>query len=99
MRRSCRKKAPVNVLVSMAGEGAVLIDANEDVYMAPAPKGTLVNARGRRRFYGGRIYGRMAGKAEITNMHSVWVCLQEAPAHFLNIWQQRHEIEAVYQNR
>lgn len=35
-----------NVLVSMAGEGAVLLDEKENVYMLPAPKGTLVNAVG-----------------------------------------------------
>lgn len=35
-----------NVLVSMAGEGAVLLDENENVFMLPAPKGTLVNAVG-----------------------------------------------------
>ena len=35
-----------NVLVSMAGEGAVLLDENGRVYMQPAPKGTLVNAVG-----------------------------------------------------
>lgn len=28
-------------------------------------------------------------KSRIMNMHSVWVCLQEAPVHFQNIWQQR----------
>ena len=35
-----------NVLVSMAVQGAVLLDENENVYMLPAPKGTLVNAVG-----------------------------------------------------
>ena len=35
-----------NVLVSMAGQGAVLLDENENVYMLPAPKGILVNAVG-----------------------------------------------------
>lgn len=35
-----------NVLVSMAGEGAVLLDEEQNVYMLPAPKGTLVNAVG-----------------------------------------------------
>ena len=44
--KKLQEKGAVNVLVSMAGEGAVLIDANEDVYMAPAPKGTLVNGVG-----------------------------------------------------
>lgn len=35
-----------NVLVSMAGQGAVLVDENQQVYMLPAPKGKLVNAVG-----------------------------------------------------
>ncbi len=35
-----------NVLVSMAGEGAVLAAENGEVYSLPAPKGTLVNAVG-----------------------------------------------------
>lgn len=35
-----------NVLVSMAGEGAVLIDENEKVHMSKAPSGNVVNAVG-----------------------------------------------------
>lgn len=35
-----------NVLVSMGGKGAVLLDAEGDVHMLPVPKGTLVNAVG-----------------------------------------------------
>lgn len=35
-----------NVLVSMAGEGAVLVAETGEVYMLPAPKGKLVNAVG-----------------------------------------------------
>lgn len=35
-----------NVLVSMAGEGAVLLDEEQEVFMLPAPKGTLINAVG-----------------------------------------------------
>lgn len=35
-----------NVLVSMAGEGAVLVAENGQVYDAPAPQGTLVNGVG-----------------------------------------------------
>lgn len=33
-----------NVLVSMAGQGAVLAAENGEIHMQPAPKGTLVNA-------------------------------------------------------
>lgn len=35
-----------NVLISLAGEGAVLIAENQEVYSAPAPKGTLINGVG-----------------------------------------------------
>ncbi len=35
-----------NVLVSMAGEGAVFVDENSQTRMMPAPKGQLVNAVG-----------------------------------------------------
>lgn len=35
-----------NVLVSMSGQGAVLVDENEVVHMLAAPKGKLVNAVG-----------------------------------------------------
>lgn len=39
-------KGARNVLVSMAGEGAVLADEEGGIYMLPAPKGKLVNAVG-----------------------------------------------------
>ena len=35
-----------NVLISMAGEGAVLVSENGDVYTSTAPKGKLVNSVG-----------------------------------------------------
>ena len=35
-----------NVLVSMAGEGAVLLDENGEVYMTEAPKGKVLNSVG-----------------------------------------------------
>ena len=41
-----QEKGAQNVLVSMGGEGAVLLDANHQVHMLPAPKGNLVNAVG-----------------------------------------------------
>lgn len=44
--KKLREMGAQNVLVSMAGEGAVLIAANGEVYDAPAPKGTLVNGVG-----------------------------------------------------
>ena len=36
----------VNVLVSRAGEGAILIGTDGNIYKSPAPKGTLINSVG-----------------------------------------------------
>ena len=44
--KKLQKKGAVNVLVSMAGEGAVLVDENGAVYQSEAPKGKLVNSVG-----------------------------------------------------
>lgn len=44
--RKLQEMGAGNVLVSMAGEGAVLAADNGEVYTLPAPKGTLVNAVG-----------------------------------------------------
>ena len=41
-----QKQGAQNVLVSMGGKGAVLLDAEGRVHMLPVPKGTLVNAVG-----------------------------------------------------
>ena len=44
--KKLQEKGAKNVLVSMAGEGAVLADEAGDVHMLAAPKGKLVNAVG-----------------------------------------------------
>lgn len=44
--KKLQKQGARNVLISMAGEGAVLVAEDSSVYEAPAPKGTLVNAVG-----------------------------------------------------
>lgn len=44
--RKLQKKGARNVLVSMAGEGAVLIAEDGQVFDAPAPKGKLINGVG-----------------------------------------------------
>jgi 1-phosphofructokinase len=44
--KKLQEQGAQNVLVSMAGEGAVLVAADGTVYDAPAPKGTLVNGVG-----------------------------------------------------
>lgn len=44
--RKLQEKGARNVLVSMAGEGAVLIDENGTVHMSEAPQGKVINAVG-----------------------------------------------------
>lgn len=44
--RKLQDRGAQNVLVSMAGEGAVLVAADGNVYEAPAPKGVLINGVG-----------------------------------------------------
>lgn len=44
--KKLQEKGARNVLVSMAGEGAVLVDETDGVHMLAAPKGKLVNAVG-----------------------------------------------------
>lgn len=44
--KKLQEKGARNVLVSMAGTGAVLVAENGNVYMSDAPKGTVINAVG-----------------------------------------------------
>ena len=44
--KKLQEKGARNVLISMAGEGAVLVAENGQVFEKPAPKGTLVNGVG-----------------------------------------------------
>ena len=91
-----QEKGAVNVLVSMAGEGAVLIDANGDVHMAPAPKGTLVNGVGAG---DSMVAGFMAGwleKKDYEHAFCMGVSAGSASA-FSEHLATKAEIEAVYQ--
>lgn len=94
--KKLQEKGAVNVLVSMAGEGAVLIDANEDVYMAPAPKGTLVNGVGAG---DSMVAGFMAGwleKQDYEHAFCMGVSAGSASA-FSEHLATKAEIEAVHQ--
>ena len=44
--RGLQERGARNVLISMAGQGAVLVAEDSSVHLTPAPKGTLVNAVG-----------------------------------------------------
>lgn len=84
-----------NVLVSMAGEGAVLAAENGQVFQSPAPKGTLVNGVG-------------AGDSMVAGFITGWIERQDyrhafymgiaagSASAFSEYLATREEVEAVY---
>ena len=85
-----------NVLISMAGEGAVLIAENGDVYEEPAPKGKLINGVGAG---DSMVAGFMAGymeKQDYEYAFHMGIAAGSASAFSENL-ATREEIEAVYQ--
>lgn len=94
--RKLQEKGAVNVLISMAGEGAVLIDANGEVHTAPAPKGTLVNGVGAG---DSMVAGFMAGwmeKEDYEYAFHMGIAAGSASA-FSEHLATKEEIEIVYQ--
>ena len=84
-----------NVLISMAGEGAVLVAEDGSVYEAQAPEGVLVNAVGAG---DSMIAGFMAGymeKKDYEHAFRMGIASGSASAFSENL-ATREEIEAVY---
>lgn len=86
-----------NVLVSMAGEGAVLVSESGEVFMSPAPKGTLVNAVGAG---DSMVAGFLAGWTESHDYgHAFRMGLAAGSASaFSELLATRAEIETVYKS-
>lgn len=85
-----------NVLISMAGEGAVLIAANGRIFSTPAPKGILINGVGAG---DSMVAGFMAGwmaKKDYEYAFYMGVSAGSASAFSENL-ATKEEIEAVYQ--
>lgn len=93
--RKLQEKGAQNVLISMAGEGAVLIGADGRIYDAPAPKGTLVNGVGAG---DSMVAGFMAGYMERQDYrHAFYMGLAAGSASaFSENLAAREEIERVY---
>lgn len=84
-----------NVLISMAGEGAVLIAENGEVYKKPVPKGKLVNGVGAG---DSMVAGFMAGwmeKKDYLHAFSMGIAAGSASAFSENL-AKREEIQEVY---
>lgn len=93
--KKLREMGAVNVLVSMAGEGAVLAAGDGNIYSAPAPKGTLVNGVGAG---DSMVAGFLAGWMERGSYkHAFYMGLSAGSASaFSELLATREEIEAVY---
>lgn len=94
--RKLQEKGARNVLVSMAGEGAVLVAENGEVYGKPAPQGTLVNAVGAG---DSMVAGFLAGWLEQRDYEHAF-CMSVAAGSasaFSKYLATREEVQAVYQ--
>ncbi len=93
--RKLQEMGAQNVLVSMAGEGAVLVAADGKVYDAPAPKGKLVNGVGAG---DSMVAGFMAGwlkKQEYEYAFYMGIAAGSASAFSDNL-ATKEEIQKVY---
>lgn len=94
--KKLQEKGAQNVLISMAGEGAVLVAADGKVYEAPAPKGKLANGVGAG---DSMVAGFMAGymeKPDYQYAFRMGLAAGSASAFSENL-ATKQEIEAVYQ--
>ena len=93
--KKLKEMGAVNVLVSMAGEGAVLAAGDGNIYQAPAPAGKLVNGVGAGdSMVAGFLAGWMEGK-EYRHAFRMGISAGSASA-FSERLATRAEIEAVY---
>lgn len=93
--KKLQKMGAVNVMVSMAGEGAVLVSENGEVFDIPAPKGKLINGVGAG---DSMVAGFIAGWMERKDYRHAFlkgVSAGSASA-FSEMLATREEIEAVY---
>ena len=86
-----------NVLISMAGEGGVLVAKDGSVYMSEAPKGKLVNGVGAGdSMVAGFLYGYMT-KADYEYAFKMGLSAGSASA-FSEYLATREEVETVYKS-
>ena len=93
--RRLQERGARNVLISMAGQGAVLVAEDGSVHLTPAPKGTLVNAVGAG---DSMVAGFLAGWQEqhdYSHAFRMGVAAGSASA-FSRYLATREEVESVY---
>lgn len=88
-----------NVLISMAGEGAVLIAADGQSMGAPAPKGITGQWCGWQRFHGGRFPDRMDGKERLCTCVPYGNCCRKRQCIFRESGHQRRSLAGITAGR
>ena len=97
MRRKLQEMGARNVLVSMAGEGAVLVAEDGSVYEAPAPKGKLDQWQWVPGIPWWQDLSQDGWKRRITDMHfCMGVSRRKCKCIFRDVWQQKKRYETVY---
>ena len=92
--KKLQERGARNVLISMAGEGAVFISEKGDVLRSPAPKGTLVNSVGAG---DSMVAGFLTGMIETDDFEQAFrmgLCTGSASAFSENL-ATRPEVEAL----
>ncbi len=93
--RKLQERGARNVLISMAGEGAVFISEKGDVLESPAPKGTVVNSVGAGdSMVAGFLTGYIESSGDYANAFRMGVCTGSASAFSPDL-ATRAEVEAL----
>ena len=93
--KKLQEQGATNVLISMAGDGAILLTAEGDTYKCPAPKGTLVNSVGAGdSMVAGFLTGYMESKGDFETAFHMGVATGSASA-FSDQLATRPEVEAL----
>lgn len=97
--KKMQEKGARNVLVSMAGDGAVLVTETGEVFMAEAPKGEVVNSVGAG---DSMVAGFLAGYLQQENYadaFSMGVCTGSASAFSKELATKQEVLELLEQNK
>lgn len=93
--RQLQERGARNVLVSMAGEGAVLVAEDGSVFEAPAPRGVVVNSVGAGdSMVAGFVAGYLESSGDFETAFRMGVCTGSASAFSMQL-ATRPEVEAL----
>lgn len=95
--KELQKKGARNVMVSLAGEGAVLVNEQQQVFVLPAPKGKLINGVGAG---DSMVAGFLAGWSERKDsVHAFKMAVAAGSASaFSEGFAKKEEVEKLYSN-